>query len=89
MDGVRARKQLKVAITYKRGVAQTELAEGTDSPGKTVYNWLRRFEADSILTAASETAPTGHSPKLDQREDIEDRYLSQETPENTEYDAKE
>ncbi|WP_227356541.1 helix-turn-helix domain-containing protein [Haladaptatus salinisoli] len=88
-EEVRATKRLMVAIAYKQGVTQTDLAEWYGLSRKTVYNWLRRFEEDAIRSAASDESRPGRPPKLGPEERAEVRQLLAESPENAGYDAEE
>ncbi|WP_227378864.1 helix-turn-helix domain-containing protein [Haladaptatus halobius] len=86
-DDVRSTKRLMVAIAYKQGVTQTDLADWYGLSRKTIYNWLQRFEEDSIRNAASDKDRPGRPPKLDPEERTEVRQLLKKSPENAGYDA--
>lgn len=89
VDDVHATKRLMVAIAYKQSVSQTDLAEWYGLSRKTVYNWLQRFEDDSIKNAASDKDRPGRPPKLDDKEQSEVSQLLQESPANAGYGADE
>ncbi|WP_458210556.1 helix-turn-helix domain-containing protein [Haladaptatus sp. NG-SE-30] len=89
VNDVQATKRLMVAIAYKQGVSQTDLAEWYGLSRKTVYNWLHRFEENSIRKAASDKARPGRPPKLDREEKSEVYQLLDEPPANAGYDAEE
>jgi transposase len=88
-DDIQATKRLMVAIAYKQGVSQTDLAEWYGLSRKTVYNWLQRFEEDSIDNAASDKDRPGRPPKLDPEKQSEVSQLLQESPVNAGYDTEE
>jgi transposase len=54
-----------------------------------VYNWLHRFEEDSIKNTASDKAHPGRPPKLGREEQSEVTELLHESPANAGYDAAE
>lgn len=89
VDGVYATKRLMVAIAYKQGVSQTDLAEWYGLSRKTIYNWLRRFEEEPTRDAARDKARPGRPPKLDREERSELSQLLSESPANAGYDAAE
>ncbi|WP_458189569.1 helix-turn-helix domain-containing protein [Haladaptatus sp. NG-WS-4] len=82
-------KRLQFAITYKQGVTQTELAEWNGLSRKTVYNWLQRFEEDSIRKAASDKPRSGRPLNLDPEDKAEVCQLLGKSPVNAGYDAEE
>lgn len=86
---VQATKRLMVAIAYKQGVTQTELAEWYGLARKTVYNWLQRFDEDSIEKATSDASRPGRPPKLDHEERTEVHKVLEGSPESAGYDAEE
>ncbi|MCO8243645.1 MULTISPECIES: helix-turn-helix domain-containing protein [unclassified Haladaptatus] len=63
-DDATTTKRIMVAIAYKQGVSQTELADWYGLSRKTIYNWLQRFEEESIRNAASDKPRSGRPPKL-------------------------
>ncbi|MFH5800527.1 helix-turn-helix domain-containing protein [Haladaptatus sp. CMAA 1911] len=89
VDDVYATKRLMVAIAYKQGVSQTDLAEWYGLSRKTIYNWLQRFEEEPAREAARNKARPGRPPKLDREEQRELSQLLCESPANAGYDAAE
>jgi len=49
VEGNKPTQRLLAAITYKNGVAQTELAEWHGTGRRTIYSWLMRFDTDEPL----------------------------------------
>ena len=49
VEGKEPTERLLAAIAYKNGVAQAELAEWYDVQRRTIYNWLKRFDADESI----------------------------------------
>ena len=78
-----------VAIAYKQGVSQTDLAEWYGISRKTIYNWLRRFEEEPVRDAARDKDRPGRPPKLDREKRSELSQLLYESPANAGYDAAE
>ena len=78
-----------VAIAYKQGVSQTDLAEWYGISRKTIYNWLRRFEEETTRDAVRDKARPGRPPKLDREEQRELSQLLCKSPANAGYDAAE
>lgn len=56
--------RLVVALNYKHGLSQTEIAEQYGIARKTVYNWLVRFESRPIEEALDDDHRPGRPPKL-------------------------
>ncbi|WP_227378728.1 helix-turn-helix domain-containing protein [Haladaptatus halobius] len=54
-----------------------------------VYNWLQRFDEDSIEKAASNASCPGQPPKLDHEERTEVHKVLEGLPESAGYDAEE
>ena len=52
VEGKEPTERLLAAIAYKNGVAQAELAEWYDVQRRTIYNWLKRLDADESLEYA-------------------------------------
>ncbi|WP_458189691.1 helix-turn-helix domain-containing protein [Haladaptatus sp. NG-WS-4] len=89
VDDVRSTKRLMVAIAYKQGTTQTDLAEWYGLSRKTIYNWLQRFEERPVRKAASDEARPGRPPKLDEEEQSEVCRLLDESPEKAGFNADE
>jgi transposase len=56
--------RLIVALNYKHGLTQTEIAEQYGVTRKTVYNWLKRLESRPIREAITDDDRPGRPPKL-------------------------
>ena len=56
--------RLIVALNYKHGVSQTDIAEMYGISRKTVYNWLTRLEEQRIEDAIRDANRPGRPPKL-------------------------
>nr|WP_083252634.1 helix-turn-helix domain-containing protein [Haladaptatus sp. W1] len=86
VEGKKATQRLTAAIAYKNGISQTELAEWYGVQRRTIYNWLQRFDSESLEQAASDDHRSGRPRKLD----IDQRNKLQETlqssPKNAGYD---
>jgi transposase len=87
VDDVLATKRLMMAIAYKQGVAQTDVAEWYGYLRKTIYNWLHRFEKEPVRGAARNNAHPGCPPKLDYEEQSKVAQLLHKPPANAGYDA--
>jgi transposase len=64
VSGKKATQRLTVAIAYKNGITQTELADWYDVERKTIYNWLTRLDTDAIETAVTDADRPGRDRKL-------------------------
>lgn len=65
VEGKKPTQRLLVAIAYKNGVTQTELAEWYDVQRRTIYNWLNRLDTDTSLEqAVTDAHRSGRSRKL-------------------------
>lgn len=78
--------RLVVALNYKHGLAQTELAAMYGLSRKTVYNWLRRLEDQPIKQAVQDADRPGRPPKLvaEERERLREFLL--QSPEELGFD---
>lgn len=56
--------RLVVGLNYKYGATQTEIAEQYGLARKTVYNWLKRLETQSLEQAIVDADRPGRPPKL-------------------------
>ncbi|KZN23368.1 hypothetical protein A4G99_15250 [Haladaptatus sp. R4] len=88
-DDATTTKRIMVAIAYKQGVSQTELADWYGLSRKTVYNWLQRFEEEPIRSAASDKPRSGRPPKLGGEDRDELLRLLRDSPKAAGYDAEE
>lgn len=86
---VKATKRITVAIAYKQGVSQTDLADCYGLSRKTMFNWLQRFTEDSVRPAVRDESRPGRPPKLDREERSKISQLLCEPPANAGYDATE
>lgn len=65
-------QRLMVAISYKNGVTQTELAEWYNVERKTIYSWLMRFDTDEPLSdAATDSHRSGRKRKISETQQKE------------------
>lgn len=60
--------RLIAAIAYLHGITQSELAEWFDVERKTIYNWLKRLEAENLNEAVQDVKRPGRPRKLDEEE---------------------
>lgn len=88
-DRAKPTRRLMVAIAYKEGVSQTELAEWYGLSRKTVHNWLERLEERPIAEAIRDDPRPGRPPRLDEADLEELRELLAESPTERGYDATE
>ncbi|WP_227377568.1 helix-turn-helix domain-containing protein [Haladaptatus halobius] len=89
VDDVHATKRLMLAIAYKQGVAQTDVAEWYGYLRKTIYNWLHRFEEEPVRDAARDKARPDRPPKLDREEQFKVAQLLRDPPANVGYNIEE
>lgn len=78
--------RLVVALNYKHGLTQTEIAEQYGIARKTVYNWLSRFESRSIDAAIYDDDRSGRPPKFSEAQRRSFEALLQQPPESVGYD---
>lgn len=64
-------QRLIVAIPYKNGVTQTELAEWFDVERKTIYNWLIRLEDLLIVLDVGPYFQSSKATDLVEQEEID------------------
>lgn len=68
LDAADGRKQLLrlvVTLNYKHGVDVDDIAAMYGVPGRTVYNWLDRFEGASVAAAVRDESRPGRPSRLD------------------------
>lgn len=82
-------QRLMIAIAYKHGVSQTELADWYDIERKTVYNWLSRLEArpEALADAARDASRPGRPRKLTPSQQAALERTLSEPPTEAGYDA--
>ena len=87
-EGKKPTLRLVAAIAYKRGVAQTELAEWFDVERRTIYNWLTRLEDGPLADASVDADRPGRPRKLtpDQRDQLDEALRNPPTAAG--YDAE-
>lgn len=86
VENKRPTQRLMIAIAYKRGVTQTELAEWYDIERKTVYNWLTRFEGvDDLVAAARDRHRSGRPRKLSDTQEQQLASTLQRSPTDVGY----
>jgi len=81
--GKRATMRLVVAINYKAGVAQTELADWYGVSRTTIHNWLRRIErleSEPLADVVYDDDRPGRPPKLDESQRARLREALSEPP---------
>lgn len=87
VDGKNPTKRIFAAIAYKNGVTQTELAEWYDVERKTIYNWLSRFESNSLVDAVTDGKRTGRKRKLTDNQQLKFEDALHVSPGNYGFDA--
>jgi len=87
VEGKKPTQRLLAAIAYKNGVPQTELAEWYGVERKTIYNWLKRLDAESLEQAATDVHRSGRKRKLSEKQQIQFEQTLHESPTNIGYDA--
>lgn len=88
VEGKRPTQRLLAAIAYENGVSQTELAEWHDVERKTVYSWLRRFDADQpVEEVVRDRRRPGRPRKLSEAQRRELGRTLRESPTDAGYDA--
>lgn len=89
LDSVEDKKptqRLLVAIAYKNGVTQTELAEWFDTGRRTIYNWLKRLDTDEPLwKAISDDHRSGRKRKVSVNELEKFREVVRDSPREVGY----
>jgi transposase len=88
VEGKKPTERLLAAIAYKNGVSQEELAEWYDVHRKTIYNWLKRLDADESLEhAVANTHRSGRNRKLSETQQQEFEETVHDPPEAVGIDA--
>jgi transposase len=87
VEGKKPTQRLMVAIAYKHGVTQTELAEWYGVQRRTVYNWLKRFEQGPIVEAVSDTPRPGRPRKLTEEQQNTLENTLRNSPSEVGYDG--
>jgi transposase len=87
VDGKKQTQRLLAAIAYKNGVTQTELAEWHGVQRKTIYNWFKRLDAESLEQAVADDYSPGRPRKLTQEQQNELDETLHEPPTEVGYDA--
>lgn len=84
-------KRLMVAIAYKHGVTQTDLADWYGVERKTIYNWLTRFDTadgvEAIVDAARDDVRPGRPRKLSDQQIADVVNTLHRPPTEAGYDA--
>lgn len=79
--------RLIVALNYKHGLTQTEIATQYGLARKTVYNWLSRFETRSLEDAIFDDERPGRPPELSVEERREVLEMLRKSPATFGYNA--
>ncbi|MFB6107296.1 MAG: helix-turn-helix domain-containing protein [Haloplanus sp.] len=90
LDEVERKKptqRLMVAIAYKHGVSQTDLAEWYGVERRTIYNWLRRLEERPLDRAVRDERRSGRPRKLGDEGWTQVRETLHAPPSDAGYDA--
>jgi transposase len=89
VEGKKPTQRLLAAIAYKNGVTQTELAEWHGVQRRTIYNWLKRLDADSLEAAVEDARRPGRPRRLSKKQQNELNSALRETPADAGYDEPE
>ena len=82
-------KRLMIAIAYKNGINQTELAEWYDVERRTIYNWLKRLDTDGpIEEAVTDAHRAGRNRKLSKSQQQAFEDVVTESPSLAGYDTQ-
>ena len=87
VEGKKPTQRLLAAIAYKNGVTQIELAEWYDVERKTIYNWLKRLDAESLEHAVEDAHRSGRKRKLSEEQQKQFHQTLHEPPSEIGYDA--
>ncbi|ADB63320.1 Transposase and inactivated derivatives-like protein (plasmid) [Haloterrigena turkmenica DSM 5511] len=88
VEGKKPTQRLLVAIAYKNGVTQTELAEWYDVQRRTIYSWLKRLDTnESLEQAVTDAHRSGRKRKLSEKEQEEFENVVHDSPEEVGFDA--
>lgn len=88
VDGRKATLRLVVAINYKEGVSQSEIATWYGLSRKTIYNWLQRFDAEPLSAALRDEQPPGRPRHLDREQLRRLEAVLQGSPRDVGYEAQ-
>ena len=64
VDGKTPAKRLIVAIAYKHGVRQSEIAEWFDIERETIYNWVTRHDKEDLASVVPDEQRPGRPEAL-------------------------
>ncbi len=87
VDGKKPTQRLMVAIAYKNGVSQTELAEWYDVQRRTIYSWLKRLEQEPLEQAVYDDTRSGRPRKLGDEQQAQLEEALHEPPAEAGYDV--
>ncbi|WP_224337791.1 IS630 family transposase [Haloprofundus halobius] len=87
VDDKKPAQRLFVAIAYKNGVTQSELAKWFDVERKTIYNWLTRLEERDFECAVLDEDRPGRPRKLTDEQLNELESVLQNPPTGSRFDA--
>jgi transposase len=87
VDGKKQTQRLLAAIAHKHGVTQTELAAWHGVQRKTIYNWLKRLDAESLEQAVADDHSPGRPRRLTQDQQNELERILHQPPTEVGYDA--
>jgi len=89
VEGKKPTQRLLAAIAYKNGVTQTELAEWYGVQRRTIYNWLKRLEADPLDAAVEDARRPGRPRRLSSEQQNELERTLHGAPAEAGYDEGE
>jgi transposase len=89
VEGTKPTQRLLAAIAYKNGVTQTELAEWYGVQRRTIYNWLKRFEAEPLDAAVEDARRPGRPRRLSSEQQNELERTLRGAPAEAGYDEAE
>jgi transposase len=89
VEGKKPTQRLLAAIAYKSGVTQTELAEWHGVQRRTIYNWLKRLDGDSLETAVEDAHRPGRPRRLSESEQNTLEQVLRGSPVDVGYDEPE
>jgi transposase len=85
VDGAEPAQRLMVAIAYKQGVSQSDLAEWYGRSRKTIYNWLERLADEPLSAAIRDQSPPGRPSALSDEEREQIKATIQRPPDESGY----
>ena len=86
-DEKKPAQRLFVAIAYKNGITQSELAEWFDVERKTIYNWLIRLEERDFDEAVYDEKRPGRPRKLTEEQLKDLKEILHNLPTEARYDV--